>query len=39
MDGESVLMRDSANENGPVLAFDRDAWTHFTHGVRDGEFD
>ncbi|MFE3451333.1 DUF397 domain-containing protein [Nonomuraea sp. NPDC059194] len=35
----NVALRDSKDEDGPVLVFTQDEWTAFTAGVRDGEFD
>jgi predicted secreted Zn-dependent protease len=35
----SVLVRDSKDATGPVLAFERSNWTGFIAGVRAGEFD
>jgi predicted secreted Zn-dependent protease len=35
----AVLVRDSKDVTGPVLAFDRSDWAGFIAGVRDGEFD
>lgn len=37
--GADVLVRDSKDRTGPVLAFTRDEWRAFLGGVRDGEFD
>ncbi len=34
-----VLIRDSKDREGPVLAFSPDEWRAFAAGVRDGEFD
>jgi hypothetical protein len=34
-----VLVRDSKDPDGPVLAFTRIEWTEFLTGVRRGEFD
>ena len=34
-----VLVRDTKNRDGGVLAFSPDEWTAFSGGVRDGEFD
>jgi hypothetical protein len=36
--GTDVLVRDSKNPTGPVLAFTRDEWGAFLDGVRAGEF-
>ncbi|MCO8272975.1 DUF397 domain-containing protein [Actinoplanes sp. TRM 88003] len=35
----AVLMRDSKDVTGPVLAFGGTDWAGFIAGVRDGEFD
>ncbi|MCT2282359.1 DUF397 domain-containing protein [Micromonospora chalcea] len=37
--GVDVLVRDSKNPSGSVLAFTRDEWRAFVDGVRAGEFD
>jgi hypothetical protein len=37
--GHVIVVRDSKNRGGPVLAFTPDEWNAFTAGVRDGEFD
>jgi Domain of unknown function (DUF397) len=37
--GRLILMRDSKNPDGPVLAFTEDEWRAFIAGVKDGEFD
>lgn len=34
-----ILVRDSKNPDGAILAFDRAAFADFLTGVRDGEFD
>lgn len=34
-----VLVRDSKNPNGPVLAFTPGEWTAFLDGAGKGEFD
>ncbi|RZU52194.1 uncharacterized protein DUF397 [Krasilnikovia cinnamomea] len=36
---EVVLVRDSQDPEGPVLAFDATGWATFLAGVRAGEFD
>ena len=33
-----VLVRDSKNPTGPILAFSRGEWAAFVGGVEDGEF-
>ncbi|NRQ31378.1 DUF397 domain-containing protein [Nonomuraea sp. NN258] len=35
----SVALRDSKDQDGPVLVFTPAEWAAFTAGVRDGEFD
>lgn len=37
--GGRVLVRDSKDPGGPVLAFTPAEWTAFVAGVRGGEFD
>jgi len=37
--GRLILMRDSKNPDGPVLAFTEAEWRAFIAGVKDGEFD
>lgn len=37
--GRDVLMRDSKDPDGPVLAFGGGPWAQFLAGVRAGEFD
>lgn len=36
--GDVVLMRDSKDPDGPVLAFDRSAWAVFTAAASTGRF-
>ena len=36
---ETILVRDSKDRNGPVLAFDRAVFAAFIDGVTHGEFD
>jgi hypothetical protein len=36
---DTVQVRDSKNQAGPVLSFTLDEWAAFTGGVRDREFD
>jgi hypothetical protein len=38
-DGEAVLLRDSKDRRGPILAFTVYEWVAFLAGVRAGEFD
>ncbi|HUK71160.1 MAG TPA: DUF397 domain-containing protein [Streptosporangiaceae bacterium] len=38
-EGRLILMRDSKNPEGPVLAFTEAEWRAFIAGVKDGEFD
>lgn len=35
----NIALRDSKQEDGPVLVFTPSEWDAFTAGVRDGEFD
>ena len=35
----NVALRDSKEQDGPVLVFTPSEWAAFTAGVRDGEFD
>ncbi|WP_084955955.1 DUF397 domain-containing protein [Thermoactinospora rubra] len=35
----NVAIRDSKQQDGPVLVFTPEEWEAFTAGVRDGEFD
>lgn len=35
----SVALRDSKEQDAPVLVFTPEEWTAFTAGVREGEFD
>jgi hypothetical protein len=35
----TVVVRDSADPNGPILAFSPDEWRRFLDGARDGDFD
>ncbi|TKK84588.1 DUF397 domain-containing protein [Herbidospora galbida] len=37
--GNAVGVRDSKDENGPVLVFTPSEWDAFVHGVKGGEFD
>ncbi|MBT8224380.1 MAG: DUF397 domain-containing protein [Dactylosporangium sp.] len=37
--GRHVGVRDSKDQQGPVLAFTLEKWVAFTSGIRDGEFD
>lgn len=36
---EAVLVRDSKNRDGGMLAFDRASFADFLGGIKDGEFD
>lgn len=33
-----ILVRDSKDPSGPMLAFDHGSWTSFVQGLRAGEF-
>jgi hypothetical protein len=35
----AVAVRDSKNQDGPVLIFTSDEWDAFVGGAKDGEFD
>ncbi len=35
----NVALRDSKEQDGPVLVFTPEEWAAFTAGVREGEFD
>jgi hypothetical protein len=37
--GDTVQVRDSKNQSGPVLMFTLGEWAAFTGGAKDGEFD
>jgi Domain of unknown function (DUF397) len=37
--GDSVLIGDTKNPDGPVLAYDRAEWKTFIEGIRHGDFD
>jgi Domain of unknown function (DUF397) len=37
--GAQVLVRDSTDPDGPVLALTRDEWNAFLGGAKNGEFD
>jgi predicted secreted Zn-dependent protease len=37
--GESVLIRSSADPEGPYVTLSRDEWQVFVAGVKDGDFD
>ena len=36
--GSQVAVRDSKEQEGPVLIFTKAEWTAFLRGARDGEF-
>jgi hypothetical protein len=36
---ETILVRDSKDRGGPILAFDRQVFAAFIDGVTHGEFD
>lgn len=38
-DGDTVLVRDSKDPDGPTLRFTRGEWRAFVAAARDGEFD
>jgi hypothetical protein len=37
--GTQILLRDSKEQDGPMLAFRQAEWADFVEGVRRGEFD
>lgn len=37
--GDEVRVRDSKNQDGPVLSFTREEWKAFIGGVKNNEFD
>lgn len=37
--GDSVLIRNSADQDGKRLTMSRDEWQEFVAGVKDGDFD
>jgi len=37
--GDVVVVGDSKNPHGPVLAYSREEWSAFVEGVRQGDFD
>ena len=37
--GDLVIIGDSKNPGGPVLAYDRGEWKTFVEGIRRGDFD
>jgi hypothetical protein len=37
--GDMVVIGDSKNPDGPVLAYSRSEWSTFVEGIRDGDFD
>lgn len=37
--GDSIVVRDSKNLDGPVLVFTPSEWDAFVDGAKDGEFD
>ncbi|MEU8249946.1 DUF397 domain-containing protein [Nonomuraea sp. NPDC048916] len=39
LSGGRVALRDSKDQDGPVLVFSRSEWVAFTGGVRSSEFD
>jgi hypothetical protein len=38
-EGNQILIGDSKNPNGPILAYSRAEWHTFADGIRQGEFD
>lgn len=39
MAGDHVLVTNTERPMSPVLAFTREEWADFVHGVKNGEFD
>jgi hypothetical protein len=39
LDGHAVAVRDSKDQDGPVLVFTSTEWRAFLAGAKDGEFD
>jgi len=37
--GDGVALRDSKDQDGPVLRFTREEWSAFLVGAKAGEFD
>lgn len=37
--GDTIQVRDTKDQTGPVLSFTLDEWAAFTGGTKDGEFD
>jgi len=37
--GDTVVIGDSKNPHGPVLAYSRAEWSAFVEGIRQGDFD
>jgi hypothetical protein len=37
--GDMVEIRDTKNSNGPTISYNKDEWTAFIKGVKNGEFD
>lgn len=36
---DGIAMRDSKDQDGPVLRFTRDEWAAFLTGAKEGDFD
>jgi Domain of unknown function (DUF397) len=39
LDGDDVVVTDTAHPSSPVLRYDKDEWRAFVAGVKAGEFD
>jgi hypothetical protein len=39
LDGDDVVVTDTADSSSPVLRYDKDEWRAFVAGVKAGEFD
>jgi hypothetical protein len=37
--GDMVVIGDTKNPDGPILAYDRGEWRTFVEGIRQGDFD
>ena len=37
--GDMIDVRDTKNPGGPTISFNKDEWSAFVKGVKEGEFD
>lgn len=37
--GDTIVIGDSKNPGGPVLAYSRSEWRTFVEGIKEGDFD